>query len=51
MKRAGVKPNHRVNKAGIRHERREGGPVYNAEAFREVANSGGIVKQLLHRTP
>ena len=25
-------PNRRTNKAGIRHKRREGGPVYNAEA-------------------
>ncbi len=48
--KAGVK-NRRTNKAEIRIEGWEGVHVYNAKDFREVASLGGIVQELLHRTP
>ncbi len=49
--KAGVMTNRRTNKADIRIEGWVGVPVYNAKDFREIASLGGIVQQLLHRTP
>ncbi len=47
----GVKTNHRTNKGEIRHVGWEGVPVYNAEAFWEIASLGCIVEELLQRRP
>ncbi len=44
-----MKTNRRTNNAEIRHVGWEGVPVYNAEAFREIASLGCIVEELLHR--
>ena len=49
--KAGVETNYRTNKAEIRHEGWEGVRAYNAEEVREIAGLGGIVQELLHRTP
>ncbi len=49
--KAGVKTKYRTNKAEIRIEGWEGVPVYTAKDFREIASLGGIVQELLHRTP
>jgi hypothetical protein len=49
--KAGVMTNRRTNKAEIRHEGWEGVPVYNAKDCWEIPSLGGIVEELLHRTP
>ena len=48
---AGVMTNRRTNKAEIRIEGWEGVHVCTAKDFREIASLGGIVEELLHRTP
>ncbi len=49
--KAGVETNRRTHKAEIRTERWVGVLVYTAKDFREIASLGGIVQELLHRTP
>ncbi len=49
--KAAVMTNRRTNKAEIWIEGWEGARVYNAKDFREIASLGGIVQELLHRTP
>ena len=49
--KAGAKNNRRTNKSEIRHEGWEGVLVFEAEEFRQIASLGGIVEELLHRTP
>ncbi len=43
--------NRRTNNAEIRHEGWEGVRVYYEEQVREIASLGGVVQELLHRTP
>ena len=49
--KAGAKNNRRTNKSEIRHEGWEGVRVCKAEKFRQIASLGGIVDELLHKTP
>jgi hypothetical protein len=51
VKRTVVAAKSRTSKAEIRHEGREGLLINEAEALRENAGSGGIVEELLQRTP
>ena len=48
---AGAKNNPRTNNSEIRHEGWEGVPVCNSKEFRQIASLGGIVEELLHKTP